>query len=270
MNRTEIPGSIIGYRKNGQPIRLIAGGSVDAVEPVTTQPSPFPSGPFFTADDIEKARSQEKEKLNRKITDQGTKLNAMEAEFQALRAEREAATAAEAARQAAEAEAARKAAEDEMSLRELLAKRDEEFKQQLAQINEDRARERALLEKDRQFATLQAHIQRRISEEREKIAPELVDLVTGNTPDEVEASISVMIAKTDAIASKIGEANAALAANMRGVSTTGYAADGPLDNQLANKTYSSEELGSMPMSVYAQNRQKLMGAANQSNKGLFG
>ncbi|MEU4534274.1 hypothetical protein AB0G15_05320 [Streptosporangium sp. NPDC023825] len=243
----------------------------EAPEIITpTEPVVPPAGPLYTADDLAAARQQEKDKLYDRLTKQGTKLNAMEAEFQALKAEREALQQAEAARQAAEAEAARKAAEEEMSLRELLDQRDREYRAEITRLEQERAAERAILEKDRQFASLQAHIQRRVNEERENIAPELIDLITGNSPEEVEASISLMKAKTDAIAAKLGEASAALAANMRGVSATGYSADGPLDNQSASKTYSPQELGSMPMSEYAKHREALLNSASHTNRGLFG
>lgn len=42
------PGAIIGYRRNGTPIHLIAGGSEPATEPAATPPPPSPADPAAT------------------------------------------------------------------------------------------------------------------------------------------------------------------------------------------------------------------------------
>src|SRR5690606_28819993 len=146
----------------------------------------------------------------------------------------------------------------------------EEWGKKLESIKQESEHKLALLEKERQLASLQSYTQRRINEERDNIAPELIDLITGNTEDEVEASITMMKAKTDAIFTNLQDAQTQVAAGMRGVSTSGYSAtDGPLENQSVQKTYSVDELKSMPMSEYVKYRDKLHGAASIQNQGMF-
>lgn len=268
----QYPGELIGHRKDGRPIYLQAGGSTEIPEvqppdPVAAVP---PSGPWFTQADIEDARKQEKDKLYSRLNTQGSKLNALEEQLKTWQTERD---AADQARQTAEqetAEAQRRQAEEELSVRELLAKREQEWTARLEQVHKDTAAQMALLQKDRELAQLQAFIQRRVMEESEHIAPQLVDLVTGNTPEEVEASIATMRTKTAEIMTGLQEASTVLASNMRGVSTNGFVADGPLDNQTATHQISAEELGSMPLSQYAKHRQQLLGGAANGNGGLFG
>ena len=52
-----LPGAIIGYRKSGKPIRLIAGGASED-EGVTTPPS----GKTYTREEFEAALAAEREK----------------------------------------------------------------------------------------------------------------------------------------------------------------------------------------------------------------
>lgn len=236
----------------------------------TEVPAP-PSGPFYTAEDIARVRQEEKDKLYSRLNTQGTKLNALEEQIKTWQTERDTAAQAETQRQAAEAEAARVAAQAEMSAMERLTQRETEWAAQLDAVRKESEQKFAVLEKDRSLAQLQSYIQRRVREEAENIAPELIDLIDGNTPDEVEAMVTLLKAKTDLILNNLQVANTQVTANMRGVSSAGYtASDGPLENQLASKTYSPEELRSMPMSEYAKLRNSLLGAASQTNGGLFG
>ncbi|MFI6512993.1 hypothetical protein ACIBCT_35790 [Streptosporangium sp. NPDC050855] len=241
------------------------GSVIDAPE-IPVQPS----GRTYTADDLARVRQQEKDKLYGRITDAEERTRTMQSQLEELltarRTEEEA--KAEAERQRAEAERLRR--EEEMSVRDLLATREAEWNARIEQIEADRERERILLEKERQMAQLQAYIQTRVNDERERIAPQLIDLITGNSPDEVEASIATMIAKTDAITSELAAAQGALAAEQRGVSAAGYTPmDGPMDNSLNTKTYSSSELNDMPISEWAKIRGQVIGAAS-SSRGIFG
>jgi hypothetical protein len=47
-----------------------------------------------------------------------------------------------------------------------------------------------LLERERQYSEITEYRNRRLEEERENIIPELVDLISGNTPEEIEQSIT--------------------------------------------------------------------------------
>src|SRR5262245_46869820 len=99
---------------------------------VTTTPQPQPppqyqqatatqpTGRHFTEEDIEKARQQEKDKLYPRIEEMGQQLRTIQEERQTELAERQ--------RLQEEADSARKAKEEqEMDLRTLLEKRDQEW-----------------------------------------------------------------------------------------------------------------------------------------------
>jgi len=131
----------------------------------------------YTAEDIAKARAQEKDKLY------GT-LNNLKEELSVLRKERDEAAAKEAERKAQraarEAELQKKKqeeAEAELGFKELLKKKEEELEAKLAAERAERERAFALLEKEREFTELQAFRQQRLEQERENIIPELIDLI---------------------------------------------------------------------------------------------
>src|SRR5262245_20576106 len=82
----------------------------------------------WTDQDIEAARQQEKDKLYGRIEDMGGQLKALQEERAAERAERE--------RLADEADAARRAQEEgEMNVRDLLAKKEQEWQSQFDTLN---------------------------------------------------------------------------------------------------------------------------------------
>jgi hypothetical protein len=275
------PGTVLGFRKNGRPILPIAGGSEPAPEPVIVVPAVTPPAPpansagdkTFTVADLERARKEEKDKLYNELHGTRENLKTLQDEVAKLTQEREAKAAAEQkARDDAEA-AARKKFEEEASARELLEQYRQETEARIAQMEQERLQERAFLEKEKEFATIQAYITKRASEEVNKtIAPELIDLISGNTPEQIEASITTLQAKSQAIVESMRQAQLDLRSQQRGVSTAGYAATGPLDNNSGTRSFTAEEIRDMPMAEYAQYRAALMGSAsqNQQNRGLFG
>ncbi|AZM47818.1 hypothetical protein DMB38_20310 [Streptomyces sp. WAC 06738] len=236
--------------------------------PPAQQPAP---GRTFTAADIEKARSEEKEKLYSRMQKGDERLQAMEAELTTLREEREARQREEAERQAAEEQAAKERAEAEMSAKKLVEERSTEWERKFQELQAEREQERAALAKEAEYNALRAYIQERVNAERSNIAPELVDLVTGNTREEVDASIELLRAKTDAIFQSVTAAQQQARSQMRGVSTTGYTGNGPTDGDAGARQLSVEDIKNMPMSEFAKYRSQLLGAAatNSSNRGLF-
>ncbi|WP_188187630.1 hypothetical protein [Nonomuraea sp. SYSU D8015] len=241
------------------------GDVVDA--PVSPAPT---SDSRYTAEDIQRARQQEKDKLYGRLTEAEERTRTMQSQLEELLAARKAEDDAKAEAERQRAEAERQKAEEEMSVRDLVLQQKAEFEAKLAAIEAERERERVLFQKEKEMAQLQAYIQTRVNEERERIAPQLLDLITGNSPEEVEASIATMIAKTDAITSELAAAQTALAAEQQGVSPYGYTPmDGPMDNSLNTKTYSNAELNDMPISEWAKIRGQVIGAS-ASNRGIFG
>lgn len=243
----------------------------EANPPTPQQQQPASGGRSFTAADIEKARQEEKDKLYSRMTKGDERLQAMEAELKALREEREARQQEEAERQAAEEKAAKERAEADMSAKKLLEERSTEWERRFEEIQREREQERAALAKEAEYNALRAYIQERVNAERNTIAPELVDLVSGNTREEVDASIELLRAKTDQLFQSMQAAQQQARSQMRGVSTTGYTGNGPMDGDSGARQLSVDDIKNMPMSEFAKYRSQLLGSAasNSSNRGLF-
>jgi hypothetical protein len=273
--------TVLGHRKDGRPIFPIAGGAPQPGEggdPVITVPAAVveppatqtPAEPRFSAEDIARARQEEKDKLYGKISKIEEQNQRFLAEIEDQRKAREAAQAAEEQRvKDAEAQA-RSLAEQDMSAKDLLAQKEQEWTSRFEQFEREREQERLLFAKEQEFNNLQTYIQRRVGEESENIAPELLDYVSGNTPDEVENSIATAKAKTAAILESVQQAAIQQRASMRGVSPTGYSTTGPMDTDPGHKSYSLSDLRDMPMSEYAKIRGQLgVGQAAQNQRGLY-
>jgi hypothetical protein len=273
--------TVLGHRKNGFPIYNIAGGAPQPGEggdPVITIPAavvepttpPAPAEPRFTAEDIQRARQEEKDKLYKRLESVETQNKKFLDEIEQQRAAREAAQAEEEQRRQEAAAQAKALAEADMSAKDLLAQKEQEWTARFTQFEQERAQERALFAKEQEFNALQSYIQRRVGEEQENIAPELLDFVTGNTQAEVESSINTVKEKTQAILESVQQAAIQQRASMRGVSPTGYSTTGPMDTDPGHKSYSLADLSAMPMSEYAKIRGQLgVGQAAQNQRGLY-
>jgi hypothetical protein len=245
------------------------------VDPVIAEIKDVPTGAeqaesvlsAFTADDLHKAREQEKSKLY-------SQMEKLKSEVDTLKKEREEAAAQAAAAQAAiEAERLAKVKaqeEEELSAKELLAKKEQEWNAQLEHERLERERAFALLEKDREFQELQNYRQARLEQERENIVPQLIDLINGNTPDEIEQSIASLKEKSAGIMSDVMQTVQASKQQMVGARITAPAS-GPLDNDSEQRSYSPDAIRDMPMADYMKQRSKLLGqAASNRGQGLFG
>jgi DNA repair exonuclease SbcCD ATPase subunit len=247
---------------------------------------------LFTAEQLQAARQQEKDKLypQLKTLEEIKKQNeavqaqneAMQAELKALTEEREARAAQEAAARAKAEEAVRKQQEDKLSAEELVNKRAAEFDQKLeqerksweqkfAQVDQERAMERAIAEKERQFNEIRSYIQSRVSELQQSndVMPELFPLITGNTVEEVDASIARMKERTDAIVASLASELQQQRAQMPGVSTAGYTTVGP-DAGSGQQSYSNQDIVNMPMKEWADLREKMGLSGSGQGKGIFG
>jgi hypothetical protein len=271
---------ILGYRKDGRPIHAIAGGAPQPGEggdPVVVVPAAVvetpatpPAEARFTAEDIQRARSEEKDKLYKRLQTVEEQNKKFLDEIESQRKAREEAQAEEERkRQEAQAQAKRQA-EEELSVKDLLSVKEQEWNTRFEQIEREREQERTLFAKEQEFNNLQTYIQRRVGEETNEIAPELLDFVGGNSPEEVEASIATVKAKTQAILESVQQAAIQQRASMRGVSPTGYSTTGPMDTDPGTKSYSLSDLRDMPMSEYAKIRGQLgVGQAAQNQRGLY-
>jgi len=221
------------------------------------------------AEAIQKARAQEKDKLY-------PQLNKLQEEISLLRREREERQALDAQRaekrkqREAEREAEKKAkAEEEMSFKKLLKTKEEEWASKLESERVERERAFALLEREREFQELQQYRQQRLEQERDNIIPELIDLISGNTRDEIEQSIAGLKERSAKIFDSVAQVAQQSRKEMTGSRIT-MPASGPLDNDSDSRMYSPDDISKMSLQDYAKNRSKLIGNSKNSGQGLFG
>lgn len=224
----------------------------------------------FTAEQVEQFRAEEKAKLYAREEALKAQQAALQAEVDKYKSEDQ--KRADEAKAAAEAAAAAQKAKDEEELdaKALLAKREVEWEQRFAAAEAERARDRALLEKERQYSELVAYISRRVNEERDNIEENLLDLVTGTTPEEVEASIVSMKERSMRIMENARQNGVMTRAAMPGVSSAAGNA-GPLDQLGAAREPTAEEIANFapgsPEHLAARAR---YGIGRQQSPSMFG
>lgn len=240
------------------------------LSPIEVTTSSETTMPGYTADDIAKAREQEKAKLY-------PQLEKMKEELASLKREREEAAAREAERQARIADEEARAAqlkkeqeENELSFKDLLKKKEQEFQAQLENERLERERAIALLDQERKFQELMNYRQGRLEQERDNIIPELIDLIEGDSQDAIEQSIATLKDKSARILDSAQQAMQSARAQMAGPRITAPAA-GPLDTNSDTQTLTPDSIRDMSLADYAKQRAKLLGgAANNRGQGLFG
>lgn len=217
----------------------------------------------FSQDDVQKAREQEKAKLY-------PQMEKLKEELATLKKERdERAAEEERSRQTAALEQQKKI-EDDMDIRTLLQKKEQEFADQLGAERLERERAFALLEQEKHFQDVMNYRNERLEQERDNIIPELVDLIDGNNVDEIEQSINTLKTKSARILDSASQAMTSARREMAGTRITSPAS-GPLDNDSEQRSYSPESIRDMSLADYAKQRAKLLGeAAGNRGRGLFG
>lgn len=241
---------------------------------VPAAPPPPPAAPAvktFTAEDIEAARQQEKDKLYERLEQERQAREALEQrmsafdtdlqsrEQQRIEAERAAAQAAEEKRLA------------ELSFGEKLQETEQRFGSQLQTLQEQLQQRDAILERERQFNELMAYRAQLLQQHGNDIIPELQDLVAGNTREELDAAVSAMVQRSSSILQQVATAAQQTRQGARGVGVTAPPV-GPMDNNSGYETVSAADIAAMDMQTYAQNRGRLLGAASQTqrDRGMFG
>lgn len=240
-------------------------------QPIIIQNQP-PAGQYFTADQLEAARQQEKDKLYKSIEGLKAQVDGFKTEVDTLRTEREAAQAAKAAADQAAADAARKESESRMSVQELIAAKEKEWGDRFSAQNEEIERTKILMQHEREYQSLRAYIQRRVAEEiaAATIADEFLDYIDGNNEAEVEAAITKAKDKTASIVAIMQGQTPPARSVPQGVSPTGNSPSGPLDNLVGQKQYSLDELKSMGREEYKAFREKMGIDRAGNDKGMFG
>lgn len=221
----------------------------------------------FTGEDLAKARAQEKAKLYPQMEKMAQELEALK-KAQAEEAARKAEKAK--LREQEKAAKQKQKDEEELSAKELLAKKEQEFQAALQAERLERENAIALLEKERQFQELMNYRAMRIEQERDSIVPQLIDLVNGNSQEEIEQSIETLKAKSAGIMQDVQQTVLSARQQMPGARVTAPAS-GPLDNDSDQQITTPDSVRDMSLADYAKQRAKLLGsAANNRGQGLFG
>lgn len=216
----------------------------------------------YTEEDLKKVREQEKSKLYPQIESLKEELTTLKKREEERMAE------AERLRKEAEEEA-RKKAESELDVRQLLDMKEKEWAKKLEEERIERERAFSLLERERQFSELQSYRNRRLEEERDNIIPELVDLISGNTPDEIESSITGLRERSARILDSAQQAMQSARREMTGSRVTAPPS-GPMDTNTDQQQFTPEQISAMSVTEYAKYREKLLPRARTLNKGIFG
>ena len=246
------------------PVVTLSG--VDAPT-ATTAVSEDVKNKFYTEEDLAKVRSQEKEKLYPQIENLKEELNSLKKEREEESTRKAALVAAN---EAAEAAKAKEQAESELEVRELLKVKEAEWQEQLERERHERERAFALLEQERTFTDLQNYRSQRLEQERETIMPELVDLLAGNTREEIEASIEGLKERSNRILESAQQAMQTARRDMTGTRATLPPA-GPLENNSSQRNFTAAEIAAMSVQEYAQYRDKLMSpTARGVSQGMLG
>lgn len=227
-----------------------------------------PTSKYFTEEDINKARQQEKDKLYGRLEEAQNRMKSMEEQLSVLAKEREEAIKQAEEKARAEAELQKQRELEELSAKDLLTKKEDEFNQRIntveqewaekfQQLEAERQAQAALLEKERSLQALEVYRQRRVHEESESIIPELIDLIQGNSEEEIENSIGVLRARSSAIIESIQQASQPT--RLKGAPVTAPPT-GPLENNTEYQTMTADDIRNMPMDQYAKMRERLLQA----------
>jgi hypothetical protein len=153
-----------------------------------------------------------------------------------------------------------------MDTRELLSLKEKEWADQLEEVRKENARNLALVERERQYASLTEYRNRRVQEEQDNIIPELVDLISGNTPEEVEQSITGLRDRSSKILDSASQAMQSARREMTGTRPT---LPPTMENNSDQQQFSAEQIAAMSVTEYAKVRDRL-GMGRGTDKGIFG
>ena len=232
-------------------------------ETLVTPVQPQSPDKAYSEDDLRRVREQEKSKLYPQI-------DSLKEELNLLKKEREE-RLAEAEKLKAEKDAeARRQAEAEMDVRQLLETKEREWAEKLESERQEREKAFLLLERERQLSELTEYRTQRLNQERDNILPELVDLITGNTGDEIEQSIAGLKERSSRILDSAQQAMQSARREMTGSRVTAPAS-GPLDTNSDQQQFTADQIAAMSVTEYAKYRGKLLGqASSDRGKGIFG
>jgi hypothetical protein len=267
-------GVIEGDPANAPP----AEPTVTIVDPAQQTPPGQPqNGPrVWTEEEVNKERERIRREEKEKLYPQLQGRNEMEARLKAMEEERAAEKKAqEDARKAAAAEAKKKA-EADMEAKELIESRTRDWEERektlRAEIEETRKAQEfqaQLYEKERQFAEVLSYKTNRLNEVSDQIIPQLRHLVTGNTPEEIEASIEDLTWASQGIVADVQGQQQAARQALPTAPPTGAPPVGPPETSPMNRQITKDELANMDMADYAKLRGSLGVTRGNQSRGLF-
>lgn len=223
-----------------------------------------PTQKFYTDEDLAKVRSQEKEKLYPQI-------DKLKEELDIIKREREEELARKAAFDAEQAEITKRKQEDELEVRDLLKVKEQEWSEQLERERQERERAFALLEREKSFTEITNYRNSRLQQESDSIIPELVDMITGDSPEEIEASIQGLKDRSSRILESVQQATQAARRDMTGTRVTTPPNAGPLDIETGTRQFTAEDISAMSLNDYAKFRSALLSPQAQGqSKGMLG
>jgi len=211
---------------------------------------------MFTETQVETFRQQEKDKVYGRIDSMAAELDTLKAERETERAAQEAAVAE------AEAEAKR-VSDDEMDVRDLLKQNREEFQNELKTVRDEADRANAMLEKERQLNELTAYRDRAVASVADRLVPEITDFISGDTPEQIDASIVDALERSERIVQGALAAQQQQLQGMQGTRTTNPSASGPLEEQQEQRQITPDDIRNMTPSEYAASRGTLQKAGRE-------
>lgn len=233
--------------------------------PPATPPPTVPLG-YFTKEQVEEIRKQEKDKLY------GDLQKAKE-EAKQLKAEKDAREKATSEAQQKAEEEARKAAEVEMSAKELLAQREAELRAEINEVRLKHQEQEQMWQLERRYQQLQSHAAQVIAANASGILPHLQDvsLVQGESEEEINAKVQKLVNITAATVQDLQQAQTEEGRQSQGVSPFGGPPVGPENLMPTQRTYTPEQIKGMSMKEYAKFReQQGIDRLDSGNRGLFG
>lgn len=215
----------------------------------------------FTPEDIERIRQEERARYG-PLSSQVDELSAELTKYR--QADEERAKAEEKVRKDAE-KAAKKKEEEEMELRELITRKDQEWEQRLADERAEREKALAVLEQERRHAALQNYLAQRMMQDGDRIVPQLRNLVAGNSEEEIDAKIQELAEISESI---LGDTTDFLRQQNSVRPTVGITAPpiGPTDMAASTRVLTPDDIKGLTPEEYAANRDDLLRAASRSRR----
>ena len=252
--------AVEGFAAEAGTVPVVNVQGVDAPAVTTTEAV---KSKFYTEEDLAKVRTQEKDKLYPTIEKLKEQVDVLTRERQEQSARQDAEVAEKAAQTKLQQE-------EELSAKELLKLKESEWKEQLERERQERERAFALLEQEKTFADIQSFRQQLLEQERENIIPELVDLISGSTREELQTSVESLKDRSTRILESAQSAMQNARREMTGTRVTTPPA-GPLETQTEQRNFTAQDIASMSVNEYAQYRSRLLSPQAQGKtSGLFG